>query len=386
MGRKEQNEAERLARGFAIEAHDGQVDRAGNPYWLHLATIAGLVEPGRQRTAAWLHDVLEDTDRTRDDLERVGVDPEAVQIVAALTRKDDETYEQYIERVAGSGPDAIAVKRADLADHLGRAASLNAGLKKRYRHAVRRLDREKNPAAWPCAGVAPERTRERDGRQLYESTSKSDDDLGASLGQYCTEVVQKLTAGERPEEQEWALVRAATCALNLLHPEEREKEHEGEYAEVVHPRGKAPQRGGTLTTFPTLGTVVRIDEVWTLPERSGKSADWDLSGLKLTLVTSSPESSAAPRNYDWGFYGRWKASEELGHGITPEEAWLTVLTVHGTGGRATAEDRQLREVLDASAGRHYADQVLSGLGPTGGNLKKTVRDAGRPRARWRVPE
>ena len=386
MERKEQNEAERLARGFAIEAHDRQVDRAGNPYWLHLATVAGLVEPGKQRAAAWLHDVLEDTDRTRNDLERVGVDPDAIEIVAALTRVDGETYQQYIERVAGSGPDAIAVKRADLADHLGRPAALNAGLETRYRKAVKRLDREQNPAAWPCAGVAPERIRERHGRHIYESRTKTGDELRAAISQYCTEVVRKLTAGERPEEQEWALVRAASSALDLLNREEREKEPEGAYAEVIHPRVTPPERGVTLARFPTLGMVVLIDEIWALPERGMKGPDWVLSGLKLTLFTVKPESSAAPRKYDGGFYGTWKSSEELGHAITAEEAWLTVLSVHGTGGRATAEDRQLREILDARAGRHYAERVLNDLMTKDGDLKKAVQRAGRPGVRRRDPK
>ena len=59
-----QNRDERLARGLAIEAHRGQTDRVGDPYWLHLAAVSAVVEPGTERETAWLHDVLEDTDRT----------------------------------------------------------------------------------------------------------------------------------------------------------------------------------------------------------------------------------------------------------------------------------------------------------------------------------
>lgn len=70
-------EAERIAR----EAHEGQFDKAGRPYVEHPARVAAWAArldpdaPSAVIEAAWLHDVLEDTPFTRDDLAALGIPP-----------------------------------------------------------------------------------------------------------------------------------------------------------------------------------------------------------------------------------------------------------------------------------------------------------------------
>lgn len=88
---------------LAREAHDGQRDKLGRDYFLaHLAPIAaGAALFGEKATqAAWMHDIIEDTDMTANQLLSLGVDAEVVSAVEAVTRRDEEPYEDYIRRVS----------------------------------------------------------------------------------------------------------------------------------------------------------------------------------------------------------------------------------------------------------------------------------------------
>lgn len=120
-----------LACQIATLAHDGQVDKAGHPYLSHPARVAARVaESGGDERAvavAWLHDVLEDTGTTADDLLDRGVPADVVAAVVALTHGPDEPPEHYFTRV-NADPLALQVKHADLADNTdpARAAELDA--------------------------------------------------------------------------------------------------------------------------------------------------------------------------------------------------------------------------------------------------------------------
>jgi (p)ppGpp synthase/HD superfamily hydrolase len=107
-----------LERAIAIAAaaHEGQVDKAGAPYILHPLRMMLAVTTPAARMAAVLHDVLEDTSVTLEQLRAEGF-PEAVLVaVTTLTKREGEDYEAFIRRVA---PDPIAreVKLADLRDN-----------------------------------------------------------------------------------------------------------------------------------------------------------------------------------------------------------------------------------------------------------------------------
>ena len=128
------------AEEFARRAHHGQRDRAGAPYTNHLERVSARLEQGN-RAAAWLHDVLEDTETSTEELREAGITRETLRSVTTLTRRSTETYREYIRRIAESGDaTAIAVKRADLADHLEvTPEAAGAGLRRRYERAAAEL-------------------------------------------------------------------------------------------------------------------------------------------------------------------------------------------------------------------------------------------------------
>ena len=100
---------------LAIDAHEGQKDLDGNPVILHPMTV-GLAGRNREEIiAGLLHDVVEDTNFTFDDLLRKGVDEEIVDALKLLTHTDDLSYDDYVKRIAVSGNSiAIHVKYNDL--------------------------------------------------------------------------------------------------------------------------------------------------------------------------------------------------------------------------------------------------------------------------------
>jgi (p)ppGpp synthase/HD superfamily hydrolase len=102
---------------FATEAHRGQVDRGGYPYILHPLRVMCSQWSDTERIIAVLHDVIEDTHYTFDDLRKLGYEDEIVEAVDCLTRRDDETYEEFIQRIK---PNSLArrVKLADLMDNM----------------------------------------------------------------------------------------------------------------------------------------------------------------------------------------------------------------------------------------------------------------------------
>jgi (p)ppGpp synthase/HD superfamily hydrolase len=109
---------------LAARAHAGQVDKAGQPYILHPLRLMLAVRGTHERMAAVLHDIVEDTDVTFDDLVREGFPAEVVDAVRALTKHAGEKRLDAAHRAAAN-PIARAVKLADVADNmdLGRIAT-----------------------------------------------------------------------------------------------------------------------------------------------------------------------------------------------------------------------------------------------------------------------
>lgn len=101
------------ALAIARDAHKGQVDKAGVDYIQPPLFVASLVEGELAKTVALLHDVVEDSDWTLEDLRKKGLPEEVVQAVGILTKKRNEKYEEYILRVK-QNPLARQVKLADL--------------------------------------------------------------------------------------------------------------------------------------------------------------------------------------------------------------------------------------------------------------------------------
>lgn len=103
---------------FARSIHANQVDKAGKPYIGHLqAVVNNLVEPTEDMVAvAWLHDSVEDTETTFDDLSYYFGSPVA-QAVDAITKRKGEMYADYLNRVKAN-PIARLVKIADLSHNM----------------------------------------------------------------------------------------------------------------------------------------------------------------------------------------------------------------------------------------------------------------------------
>ena len=106
---------------IALKAHEGQKDLDGNPVILHPMAVAAAGRNREEQVAGLLHDVVEDTGMTFDELLRLGVDETIVDALRLLTHTDDMTYEEYVNRIATSGNDiALHVKYNDLQHNLKR--------------------------------------------------------------------------------------------------------------------------------------------------------------------------------------------------------------------------------------------------------------------------
>lgn len=102
---------------FAEECHRGQVDRNGAKYILHPMQVMSRMETETEKIVAVLHDIVEDTPVTLQDLRQKGYAEEIVEAIDCLTRRDGETYEEFIERCK-QNPIAQKVKIADLEDNM----------------------------------------------------------------------------------------------------------------------------------------------------------------------------------------------------------------------------------------------------------------------------
>ena len=101
------------AMQIAYDAHHGQTDKAGVPYVFHPLHLAEAMENEICCCTALLHDVVEDTAVTLEDLAAV-FPPEVVEAVALLTHEEGTDYFDYVRRIR-SNPIALKVKLADLA-------------------------------------------------------------------------------------------------------------------------------------------------------------------------------------------------------------------------------------------------------------------------------
>ena len=98
---------------LAYEAHHGQVDKAGIPYVFHPFHLAEQMSTEFSTAVALLHDVVEDTHITLEDLKEAGFPEEVVEAVRLLTHEEGVDYFDYVRKIK---PNSIAreVKVADL--------------------------------------------------------------------------------------------------------------------------------------------------------------------------------------------------------------------------------------------------------------------------------
>lgn len=106
-----------LALTIAANNHEGQVDKLGEPYILHVLDVVLRCKTQDERIVAALHDVVEDTEITLETLSEY-FEPHIVEAVKAITKsKTPEPYSAYLARVKAN-PLALAVKIADIASNL----------------------------------------------------------------------------------------------------------------------------------------------------------------------------------------------------------------------------------------------------------------------------
>ena len=110
-------ELRKLAVLTAHRAHMGQVDKGGNPYISHPIAVAALLRDTEQQVIAYLHDVVEDTDMTFEELLGLGFTQRIVNSVKLLTKQEDVSYEDYILAIKKDN-NACAVKIADITDNM----------------------------------------------------------------------------------------------------------------------------------------------------------------------------------------------------------------------------------------------------------------------------
>ena len=105
------------AKSIIVQAHKGQTDKSGKNYVLHPIRVAERCNSLDAKLVALLHDTIEDTDITPEFLLSEGFSQEIVDAVLSVTKREGETYEDFVRRAA-KNPLGKEVKKADLEDNM----------------------------------------------------------------------------------------------------------------------------------------------------------------------------------------------------------------------------------------------------------------------------
>ena len=133
----------RKAMEIAYRSHHGQVDKSGVPYIFHPIHLAEQMDDEISVCVALLHDVLEDTNVSEEELLKEGISEAVIKNIKLLTKDKNETYFDYLERVKSSKT-AVKVKLADLKHNSDSTRLLEIKEKDRkrmekYSEAIKRL-------------------------------------------------------------------------------------------------------------------------------------------------------------------------------------------------------------------------------------------------------
>ena len=102
---------------IAAKAHNGQLDKGGQPYIFHPLRVMMAAETIDEKIVAILHDVIEDSAMTVDDLREQGVTDDQIAALLCLTKQTGEDYMNFIRRVM-ENPLARKVKICDIKDNM----------------------------------------------------------------------------------------------------------------------------------------------------------------------------------------------------------------------------------------------------------------------------
>lgn len=139
-------DATKKAMKLCFDAHKDQVDQSGMPYVFHPFHLAEQMHDEDSTVVALLHDVVEDTHYTLEDLQEMGFNGAVLEAVTLLTHLPQIPYEEYLEGIK-KNPLAKTVKLADIA-HNSDQTRLDAGdlraerWAKKYKRALEILNSE----------------------------------------------------------------------------------------------------------------------------------------------------------------------------------------------------------------------------------------------------
>ena len=135
-----------LALEIALKAHREQIDLDGNPAILHPIAVGMAGRNPIEQCVGFLHDVVEDSEFTFNDLRDMGVAPEIITVLQILTHDKSVPYMEYIRSIESSGNlTALHVKLNDLRHNLQRGiAGGHTKQVKKHSEALHHLLREKN--------------------------------------------------------------------------------------------------------------------------------------------------------------------------------------------------------------------------------------------------
>ena len=127
---------------IATKAHFGQRDRDGNAVILHPLIVGSMGKTNAEKCVGFLHDVVEDTDWTFDDLRKEGLPEEIIDALRLLTHEKGTDYYAYVQRIIDSGNQtAISVKRNDLHHNLARGKAFGyPELVKKHEKALKMIE------------------------------------------------------------------------------------------------------------------------------------------------------------------------------------------------------------------------------------------------------
>lgn len=130
-----------LALSIARKAHEGQLDKAGVDYIEHPIYVASQVDTEEEKTVALIHDVIEDSPVSAEELLQAGLPETVVTAVQVLTKKKGQDYQTYLETVK-KNPLAKVVKLADLKHNsdLSRLSSITEKDRERLKKYKKAID------------------------------------------------------------------------------------------------------------------------------------------------------------------------------------------------------------------------------------------------------
>lgn len=137
------------AIAIAVKVHAGRTDKGDSPYILHPLRVMLRLNTNEERIVGVLHDVVEDTEVTLEDLEKEGFSREILAALDSVTKREGEDYDDFIRR-AEQNPLGRKVKLADLEDNCNPARIKNptdedyARIEK-YRRAIVEINLKPNP-------------------------------------------------------------------------------------------------------------------------------------------------------------------------------------------------------------------------------------------------